>query len=227
MEFLGTMQMTNRYTRRTALLAAAAATAWMALGTMPLAQAAEASPTDMIQTLADKVLHLIRSDNALHSGDIQRITQVVDQIIMPNIDFARMTASAVGPGWRQATPQQRQELQEQFKTLLIHTYAGALKQVNQQSVEVKPLRFALKPEDKEVTVNTVVKGSGEPVQVDYRMERAPGSEYGWKVYDLNIVGVWLVANYRPQFAQQVNSGGIQSLIDALKKRNSENVGSSN
>lgn len=220
--------MTNCLTRRSALSAAAAAAAWATFGAVPLAQAADMSPTDMIQTLANQVLQMIRSDQKLHAGNIQRITQVVDQVIMPNVDFARMTASAVGPGWRQATPQQRQELQQQFKTLLIHTYAGALKQVNQQRVDVKPLRFALKPDDREVTVNTLVVGTGsEPVQVDYRMERAPGSEYGWRVYDLNIVGVWLVATYRPQFAQQVNNGGIPALIDALKKRNSENAGATN
>ena len=209
--------------RRTLLQTGAVAAA---LSVLPAhwALAADQSPTAMINELSQKVLAMIRSDNKLHSGDIGRITQVVDQVIMPNVDFVRMTAAAVGPGWRQASPEQRTELQQQFKTLLIHTYAGALQQVNQQSVEVKPLRVEPKADDKEVTVNTLVRGSGDPVQVDYRLERAPDSQYGWRVYDLNVLGVWLVANYRPQFAQQVNSGGVDGLIAALKKRNSENTG---
>lgn len=219
--------MTIRFTRRAALAAATATAVGVVLGGAPFAQAAEQSPTAMIQDLSLKVLAMIKRDNALHQGNIQEVTRVVDQVIMPNVDFVRMTAASVGPGWRQATPQQRLALQEQFKTLLIHTYAGALKQVNQQSVEVKPLRAPLKADDQDVVVNTLVRGTGEPVQVDYRLERAPGSPYGWKVFDFNVLGVWLVANYRPQFAQQVNTGGIQSLIDALKKRNSENAGTGN
>ena len=210
--------------QRRILLQAGAGAAALAVVPAHQALAASQSPTAMIDELSKKVLAMIRGDNKLHSGDIGRITEVVDQVIMPNVDFARMTASAVGPGWRQASPEQRQELQLQFKTLLIHTYAGALQQVNHQSVEVKPLRVEPQPDDKEVTVNTLVRGSGDPVQVDYRLERAPDSQYGWRVYDFNVLGVWLVANYRPQFAQQINSGGVDGLIAALKKRNSENAG---
>lgn len=146
---------------------------------------------------------------------------VVDSKIMPNVNFTRMTASATGPSWRKATPEQRQKLQNEFKSLLVRTYAGALKQVTDQTIEVKPLRAS--PTDKEVVVRTLVKSKGEPIQLDYRMERTPGQGSGWKIYDLNVLGVWLVDNYRPQFAQQLNSGGVDALIQSLAERNNTNA----
>ena len=106
----------------------------------------------------------------------------------------------------------------------MHTYAGALRQVSDQTVEVRPLRAAA--DDAEVVVRTWVKGRGEPVQLDYRLERTPGQGSGWKIYDLNVLGVWLVDNYRPQFAQQINAGGIDALIRSLAERNQANAGSS-
>ena len=103
----------------------------------------------------------------------------------------------------------------------MHTYAGALRQVKNQSVEVLPLRGA--PTDKEVVVRTLIRGQGDPVQVDYRMEKTPGQGAGWKIYDLNVVGVWLVDNYRPQFSQQLNAGGVDALINSLAERNRSNA----
>ena len=104
----------------------------------------------------------------------------------------------------------------------MHTYAGALKQVKNQTIEVLPLRA--QPADKEVVVRTLIRGQGDPVQVDYRMERTPSQGTGWKIYDLNVVGVWLVDNYRPQFSQQINAGGVNALIDSLVERNRTNAG---
>jgi phospholipid transport system substrate-binding protein len=147
--------------------------------------------------------------------------KIVDSLIMPNVNFVRMTASAVGPGWRRATPEQKQKLQQAFKTLLIRTYAGALKQVGDQTVEMRPFRG--NPSDPEVVVQTRVRGKGDPVQLDYRLERTPGQGGGWKIYDLNVLGVWLVDNYRPQFAQQINGSGIDALIQALDARNQANA----
>jgi len=183
--------------------------------------AAEESPEAMIQRLSDDVLTTIRADKSLQSADITRVMAVVDSKIMPNVNFTRMTASATGPSWRKATPEQKQRLQTEFKHLLVRTYAGALKQVGDQTVEVKPMRSS--PTDKEVIVRTLVKGKGDPIQLDYRMERAPGQGSGWKIYDLNVLGVWLVDNYRPQFAQQLNTGGVDALIKSLSERNQANV----
>ena len=187
----------------------------------PGAWAADEAPDVMIERLSNEVLGLIRSDKAIQGGDINRLIGVVDSKIMPNVNFVRMTASATGPAWRRATPEQRQKLQDEFKTLLVRTYAGALRQVSDQKVELKPLRAG--PNDKEVVVRTVVTGRGDPIELDYRLERTPGQGTGWKIYDLNVLGVWLVANYRSQFAEQINQGGIDGLIKALAERNRANA----
>ena len=199
----------------------AAALGALALAAAPWARAAEEAPDAMVQRLSSEVLQIIRSDRAIQNGDIDRVMAVVDSKIMPNVNFTRMTASATGPGWRKATPEQRQKLQQEFKSLLVRTYAGALRQVGDQTVEVRPMRAGA--DDKEVVVRTLVKGKGDPVQLDYRMERTPGQGTGWKIYDLNVLGVWLVDNYRPQFAQQINTGGIDALIGALAERNKTNL----
>ena len=211
--------------RRRFLRQAGAALVALAAGAaMPWARAADEAPDAMIGRLSGEVLERLRNDKALRNGDMARVMAVVDSQVMPNVNFTRMTASATGPGWRRATPEQRQKLQQEFKTLLVHTYAGALRQVSDQTVEVRPLRVAA--DDAEVVVRTWVKGRGEPVQLDYRLERTPGQGSGWKIYDLNVLGVWLVDNYRPQFAQQINAGGIDALIRSLAERNQANAGSS-
>lgn len=212
----------NAIFRRAVLKSAAvvAASAWL-MAAAPAAFASEEAPDAMVQRLSDDVLTTIRNDKSLQSGDIDRVMAVVDSKIMPHVNFTRMTASATGPSWRKATPEQKQRLQTEFKHLLVRTYAGALRQVSDQSVEVRPMRSA--PTDKEVVVRTLVKGKGDPIQLDYRMERAAGQGSGWKIYDLNVLGVWLVDNYRPQFAQQLNSGGVDALIKSLTERNQTNV----
>lgn len=204
--------------RRFLLQATAAALGLLAA---PWARAADEAPDALVQRLSNQVLELIRSDQALQQGDLERVTQVVNEIIMPNVNFTRMTASATGPAWRRATPEQRERLQAEFRTLLERTYAGALREVSDQTVEVKPLRAGA--DDREVVVRSVVRGRADPIQLDYRLERTPGQGAGWKIYDLNVLGVWLVDNYRPQFAQQINQGGIDALIEALAQRNQANV----
>ena len=189
----------------------------------PLAHAADETPDALIKRLSDEVLNIIRTDKAIQAGDVDRVVAVVDGKIMPHVNFTRMTASATGPAWRGASAEQRQKLQQEFKTLLVRTYAGALRQVSDQTVEVRPLRAS--PGDKDVIVRTLVKGQGEPVQLDYRMEKTPGVGSGWKIYDLNVLGVWLVDNYRPQFSQQINSGGVDALIRSLSERNQSNAAS--
>ena len=191
------------------------------LAAAPFARAAaDEAPDALIKRVSAEVLDNIKTDKAVKAGDSSKVLALVDSQIMPNVNFTRMTASAVGRNWRQATPEQQKRLQDEFKTLLIRTYSGALAQVNDQKVNVKPLRAA--PEDSEVVVRTEVLGRGEPVQLDYRMEKTPS---GWKIYDLNVLGVWLVETYRTQFAQEIGANGVDGLIASMTQRNKSNAGS--
>lgn len=192
-----------------------------AIGGLPSLAFADEAPDALIRRLSDEVLAAIKSDKALKGGDINRIMQLVDSKIMPNVNFQRMTAAAVGPAWRQATPEQKKRLQEEFKTLLIRTYSGALSQVDDQTVSIKPLRAA--PEDNDVVVRSEIRGKGEPIQLEYRMERTPGQGAGWRIYNLNVLGVWLVDTYRSQFAPEINQKGIDGLIATLAERNRSNA----
>ncbi|KQT09479.1 MlaC/ttg2D family ABC transporter substrate-binding protein [Ramlibacter sp. Leaf400] len=191
-------------------------------GVPQIALAADEAPEVMIKRLSDETLGAIKSDKSVQSGDINRIISLVDSKIMPNVNFQRMTAAAVGPAWRQATPEQQKRLQEEFKTLLVRTYSGALSQVDDQVISVKPMRAS--PEDKEVVVRTEIRGRGDPIQLDYRLEKTPGQGAGWKIYNLNVLGVWLVETYRSQFAQEINTKGVDGLIASLTERNRSNAG---
>ena len=181
---------------------------------VPAAHAATEGPDDMIRRLSADVLNNIKADKDIQRGDVSKVTAYVDSKIMPNVNFARMTASAVGRNWRQATPEQQKRLQEEFKNMLVRTYAGALSQVKDQSIDVKPLRAGVA--DTEVIVRTEVIGRGEPVQLDYRMEKTAA---GWKIYDFNVLGIWMVETYRTQFAQEISARGIDGLIATLVQRN--------
>ncbi len=192
------------------------------IGSAPLALAADEAPEVMIKRLSDDVLASIRADKAIHAGDTSRILVLVDGKIMPNVNFERMTAAAVGPAWRQATAEQKKRLQDEFKILLVRTYSGALAQVDDQTISVKPQRST--PADTEVVVRTEIRGRGDPIQLEYRMEKTPGQGTGWKIYNLNVLGVWLVETYRSQFAQEINAKGIDGLIAALAERNKTNAG---
>ena len=183
--------------------------------------AADEAPDVMVLRLSTEVLDTIRSDKSLQNGELSKVVALVDRKIMPNVDFQRMTASAVGPGWRQATAEQRQRLQEEFKILLVRTYAGALNQVSDQTVAIKPLRAS--PDDREVLVRSEIKGRGDSIQLDYRLVKTPGQGTGWKIYNLNVLGVWLVDTYRSQFAQEIAAKGIDGLIATLAERNRANA----
>ncbi|MBI3381201.1 MAG: ABC transporter substrate-binding protein [Aquabacterium sp.] len=184
---------------------------------VPAAAAATAqTPDAFIKTITAEVFATVKADKAIQSGDIRKVIQVVDTKIMPNVNFQRMTASAVGRGWRQATPEQQKRLQDEFKTLLVYTYAGAVSQIKDQTIEYKPMRN--RPEDTDVVVRTVVRGKGDPVQLDYRLEKAGD---GWKIYDVNVLGAWLVQTYQSSFAQEVNASGIDGLIGKLVERNKQ------
>lgn len=214
-----TTMMMNRRLLGSAALALAAVTS---LGLPLSAAAADEAPDALIKRLSTDVLNTVKADKSIQGGDISKVIALVDKTVMPNVNFRRMTAAAVGPGWRQATPEQQKRLQEEFKILLVRTYAGALAQVNEQTIQVKPLRAD--PADKDVLVRTEIVGRGDPIQLDYRLEKTPGDGAGWKIYNLNVLGVWLVETYKGQFAQEINAKGVDGLIASLEARNKSNAG---
>ncbi|MFM2449260.1 MAG: hypothetical protein RIS44_1710 [Pseudomonadota bacterium] len=175
---------------------------------------ADKAPDTLIKEVSIGVLDAVKADKSIQAGDVNKVIALVETRVMPHVNFQRMTASAVGRSWRQATPEQKTKLQDEFKTLLVRTYSGALAQVKEQTIEMKPLRAS--PTDTEVVVRSEVRGKGEPIQLDYRMEKA---ESGWKIYDVNVLGIWLVDNYRSSFAQEISAGGLDGLIAKLVERN--------
>jgi phospholipid transport system substrate-binding protein len=203
-----------------ARLAAAWALAAASLVAMP-AHALDEAADAFVNRVSTDVLESIQADTSIRSGDASKVIALVDAKIMPHVNFKRMTASAVGPTWRQLSPDQQKRLQEEFKVLLVRTYSGALAQASNLTFVVRPMRSA--PEDKEVVVRTEVKGHGTPIQLEYRLERTPGEGSGWKIYNFNVMGVWLVETYRSQFAQEINSKGVDGLITVLADRNKSNA----
>jgi len=191
-----------------------AATAFTTAVLVAPAAFAQTAPDALIKQVSTEVIDTVKADKAIQGGDVSKIVALVDAKVMPNVDFQRMTASAVGRNWRTATPDQQKRLQDEFKILLVRTYAGALTQVKDQTVQLKPFRAAA--EDNEVVVRTEIKGKGEPIQLDYRLAKSPA---GWKIYDVNVLGVWLVDQYRNSFAQEVATSGIDGLIAKLVERN--------
>jgi phospholipid transport system substrate-binding protein len=185
------------------------------------AQAAQQAPDVFLQELSNELLEVVRKDPAVKAGDLQKLSNLVDTRVLPNVNFQRMTASAVGPAWRQATPEQQKRLQEEFKLLLVRSYSGALSQIkDNQSIVVKG--FKGNPEDNEVVVRSEIRGGKEPLPLDYRLEKSADAPGGWKIYNFNLLGVWLVDNYRTQFAQEINAKGIDGLITTLAERNKSN-----
>jgi len=179
------------------------------------ALAADASAPDLlIRQLSLETIEAVKSDKAIQGGDLQKIINLVDTKVMPYINFKRMTQSAVGRFWRQATPEQQKRLQDEFKTLLVRTYAGALTQVKDQTIALKPLRAAAG--ETEVVVRTEIRGKGDPIQLDYRLEK-DGAE--WRIYDVNVLGIWLADQYRNSFAQEIGANGIDGLIKTLAEKN--------
>jgi phospholipid transport system substrate-binding protein len=191
------------------------------LGMSLQVRAEDEAPDALIKRLSVDVLDSIKADKSMRSGDTSKVVALVDAKILPNLDFQRMTASAVGPSWRQATPEQQKRLQDEFKTLLVRTYAGALSQVTDQVISMKPLRAS--PDDKEVIVRSEVKGSGDPIPLDYRLAKTPGQGAGWKIYNINVMNVWLVENYKSQFASEINAKGLDGLITKLVELNKANA----
>ena len=212
-----------KYTKWTLVLAAAlSSVAVVAHAADPVAPATQAQASvaadAFIKDITNDVFATVRGDKAIQAGDLRKVIAVIDAKILPHVNFQRMTASAVGKNWRQATPEQQKRLQEEFKNLLIYTYAGAAAQIKDQTVEYRPLRA--RPEDTEVVVRSIVRGQGEPIQIDYRLERSGNT---WKVYDVNVLGAWLVQTHQSSFAQEINASGIDGLISKLAERNRQLV----
>jgi phospholipid transport system substrate-binding protein len=196
---------------------------WLAAASLVLACAAVQAqemktPEALIKEVSTDVLDAVKADKTIQAGDVNKVIALVDAKVMPHVNFKRMTSSAVGRYWRQATPEQQTRLQDEFKTLLVRTYSGALAQVKDQTVQLKPTRSS--PEDKEVVIKTEVRGKGDPLQLDYRLEK---SDTGWKIYDVNVLGVWLVENYKNSFAQEIGANGIDGLIAKMAERNKANA----
>ena len=182
---------------------------------------AQEAPDVFMQRLSSDMLDTVRKDPALKAGDLQKIAALVDTRLVEHINFRRMTASAVGPAWRQATPEQQKRLIEEFKVLLMRSYSGALAQVKDNyTIVVKPVRAA--PTDTELVVRSELRGGNEPVAIDYRLEKTPDTASGWRIYNFNLLGVWLVDNYRTQFSQEINAKGVDGLIATLAERNKAN-----
>ena len=190
-----------------------AALAFAAAASAALAQEA---PDAMVKRVAQEVLQIINTDPKVAAGDQQRIREVVETKLLPNFDFERITALAMGRNWRQATPEQQKQLVDQFRQLLVRTYSGALTQYRNQTMDYKPMRGD--PAATEVTVRTEVvrQGGQAPVPIDYSMAKGPS---GWKVYDVIVGGVSLVTNYRDEFNEQIKNGGVDNLIKTLTAKN--------
>ena len=194
------------------------ATSW-AIGSCLLAAPAlraEAVTADaFVKQVSGEVIEAVKADKAIQAGDVARIRALVDAKVMPHVNFQRMTASSVGPLWRSATPDQQKRMLVEFQTLMVNTYSGALTQVKDQAVVVKPLRPGA-ADSGELVVRTEVRGKGDPLQLDYRVEKAGE---GWKIYDVNVGGFWLVEAYKGQFAKDLGQGGLDALINALSAKN--------
>jgi phospholipid transport system substrate-binding protein len=198
-------------------LAAIALTAITATASLAQAQPVNANintPDGLVKFVVEDVMNTIKSDKAIQSGDLRKINSLVDQKILPYSDFQKTTRMSMGRNWSKATPAQQALITQEFKTLLIRIYGGALAQVKDQKIQFKPFRAAA--DDTDVIVRTVVVGKGEPIQLDYHLEKTGNA---WRVYDINILGAWLVESYRNQFNDQVSKGGIDGLIQFLQQRN--------
>lgn len=189
------------------------ATVFVALGLAGAAWA-DTTPDALVKKISNDVLDTAKADKAIQAGDINKIIALVDGKVMPSVNFEVMTRSAVGPKWREATPDQRSKLQAEFKTLLVRVYAGALTQIKDQTVEITKTQAV--PQSTQMVVQSEVRGKGEPIKLDYRLDKFDAD---WKIIDVNVGGIWLVTSYRSQFGQELANGGIDGLINKLVERN--------
>lgn len=191
----------------------------LTLACAAIVAAAETAPDAFILHLTSEVIDTVKGDKAIQAGDVSRIRTLVDTKVLPNVNLQRMVVKSVGPQWRTASAEQQQRLTEEFKTYLINTYSGALTQVKDQSVKLRPMRAGANAN--EVVVGTDVVNRGEPIQLDYRLEKAGEA---WKIYDFNVLGLWATDTFRSQFARDLNAGGVDALINRLAEKNKSIAG---
>ena len=185
------------------------------LAAVALPAFAQEAPDALVKRTSGEVLQLVRTDPKVAAGDKQRIREVIETMLLPNFDFEKMTALAMGRNWNKATPEQQKALIEQFRTLLVRTYSGALSQYKDQTIDFKPMRAD--PTATDVVVRSEVVRPGQaPVQIDYGMTKTAA---GWKAYDVIVGGVSLVTNYRDEFNEQIKAGGVDGLIKTLGDKN--------
>ncbi|BDW10024.1 hypothetical protein PSHI8_01060 [Polynucleobacter sp. SHI8] len=180
----------------------------------PFAQPIDATPDGLVKTLVSDVMNSIKLDKDIQAGNVNKVMALVDAKIVPYTNFQKTTQLAMGKNWSRATPEQQKQITTEFKTLLMRTYAGALTQVKDQTVTYKP--FRMDPTDTEVVVKTQVMNKGDAIQIDYRLEKVGET---WRLYDLNVLGAWLIEAYRGQFNNQISANGIDGLLKFLQDRN--------
>ena len=179
------------------------------------AQGANEAPDQLVKRISSEVLNTAKNDKDIQAGNTRKVMDLVETKILPYVDFQRMTSLAAGRHWRTATPDQQQRLSAEFRTLLVYTYSGALSQIKNETVEFKPLRAD--PSDTEVEVRSQVNvARGEPIPLNYRVAKSPT---GWKIYDINVLGAWLVETYKSSFNSEISKGGIDGLIKTLSDKN--------
>jgi len=199
------------------LIVTAAAVAFSTSVIAAPAQAANEAPDALVKRVSTDVIDSVKADKDIQAGNTKKIMDLVNSKILPYVDSDKMTAQAAGRFWRQATPDQQKQLAEEFRTLLVYTYAGALSQIKNETVEFKP--FRADPADTEVEVKSQVNLTrGEPITLNYRLAKGP---QGWKIFDLNVLGAWLVETYKSTFASEISKGGIDGLIKKLHDRNEQ------
>jgi phospholipid transport system substrate-binding protein len=189
--------------------------ALLAAFVMPLAFAEEIAPDALVKSITEEVIAAVRQDKGIQAGDTRKLAELVEAKILPHFDFARITQIAMGVNWRRATPEQQEQLIREFRTLLVRTYSGALAGYRDQVIEFRPLRA--RPGDTEVTVHSQVRQSGvEPIAIEYDLEKTGSA---WKVFDVRVAGISLVATYRSAFAEEVRNHGVEGLISLLSSKN--------
>lgn len=199
------------------LIVTAAAVAMSTAVLVAPARAAIEAPDALVKRVSTDVIESVKADKDIQAGNTKKIMELVNTKILPYVDSDKMTAQAAGRFWRQATPEQQKQLSEEFRTLLVYTYAGALSQIKNETIEFKP--FRADPADTEVEVKSQVNLTrGEPITLNYRLAKGP---QGWKIFDLNVLGAWLVETYKSTFASEIGKGGIDGLIKKLHDRNEQ------
>jgi phospholipid transport system substrate-binding protein len=175
------------------------------------------APNVFVQQVADQSIDVLKKDNAVRAGDTARINQIVDEVLLPYVDFEKTTRLAAGRYWKQATPEQQAALVKAFRATLGRTYSGAMTKIDDNtSLKTLPFRGDADASDVVVRAQVTQSSNTQPIQLDYRLEKTP---QGWKIYDINVENVWLIENYRNQFSQQIGQNGIDGLISALNQRN--------